>query len=68
VIAERIEDFNRRKNIVNRGRGIVKVLKALIISGDNRDLGQRVYNIGLSEEQVLTIAILFAPPRRVLCS
>lgn len=60
VIAERIEDFTSRKNIVTRGRDIVKVLKALLICGDKRDLKQNVYYIGLTEEQVLTIAILFA--------
>ncbi|CAJ1965042.1 unnamed protein product [Sphenostylis stenocarpa] len=49
---ERIEDFTRRKNIVSRGRDIVKVLKALIISEDNRDLRQNVYYIDHSEKQV----------------
>jgi len=58
VIAERIEDFTRRKNIVTHGRDIVKVLKALIICGDNRDLRQSVYYVGHTEEQVLTIAFL----------
>ncbi|XP_027342218.1 protein SIEVE ELEMENT OCCLUSION B-like [Abrus precatorius] len=48
----RIEDYTRRKNIVNHtGKDIVKVLKALIISGENRDLRQNVYN-GLTGEQV----------------
>ncbi|KAK7333824.1 hypothetical protein VNO80_30603 [Phaseolus coccineus] len=46
------EDFTRRKNIVTRGRDIVKVLKALIISGNNRDLRQSVYYVGLTQEQV----------------
>ncbi|KAK7316623.1 hypothetical protein RJT34_00226 [Clitoria ternatea] len=48
----RIEDYTRRKNIVvHTGKDIVKVLKALIISGENRDLRQNVYN-GLTGEQV----------------
>lgn len=69
VIAERIEDFTSRKNIVTRGRDIVKVLKALIICGDKRDLIQNVYYFGLTEEQVLTI-FLFAPLQSmsVMCS
>ncbi|TKY50034.1 SIEVE ELEMENT OCCLUSION B protein [Spatholobus suberectus] len=48
----RIEDYTRRKNIViHTGKDIVKVLKALIISGENRESRQNVYN-GLTGEQV----------------
>ncbi|XP_047150991.1 protein SIEVE ELEMENT OCCLUSION B-like isoform X2 [Vigna umbellata] len=49
---ERIEDFTSRKNIVTRGRDIVKVLKALIFCGEKRDLRQNVYYFGLTEKQV----------------
>ncbi|KAJ1394324.1 Sieve element occlusion, N-terminal [Sesbania bispinosa] len=47
-----IEDYTRRRNIfIHTGKDIVKVLKALIVSGDNRDSRQIVYN-GLTGEQV----------------
>jgi len=51
-IAGRIEDYTRRKNIViHTGKDIVKVLKALIISGENRESRQSVFNV-LTGEQV----------------
>ncbi|XP_057429720.1 protein SIEVE ELEMENT OCCLUSION B-like isoform X3 [Lotus japonicus] len=47
-----IEDYTRRRNIViHTGKDIVKVLKALIVSGDNRESRQLVHN-GLTGEQV----------------
>jgi len=52
VIAGRIEDYSRRKNIIfNTGKDIVNVLKALIISNENRDSRQNIIN-GLTSEQV----------------
>lgn len=52
LITGRIEDYTRRKNIViHTGKDIVKVLKALIISGESRESRQCVYN-GLTGEQV----------------
>jgi len=57
IIAGRIEDYSRRKNIIIiTGKDIVKVLKALIISGENRDSRQNVIS-GLTLEQVITIII-----------
>jgi len=54
IIAGRIDDYSRRKNIINiTGKDIVKVLKALIISSENRDSRQNVIN-GLTLEQVIT--------------
>ncbi|KAG4394521.1 hypothetical protein AAZX31_20G046800 [Glycine max] len=48
----RIEDYTRREKIViHTGKNIVKVLKALIISRENRDLRQNVFNV-LTGEQV----------------
>ncbi|KAL2977342.1 hypothetical protein AAZX31_13G061200 [Glycine max] len=48
----RIEDYTRRKNIViHTGKDIVKVLKALIISGENRESRQSVFNV-LTGEQI----------------
>ncbi|KAK7306738.1 hypothetical protein VNO77_44694 [Canavalia gladiata] len=48
----RIQDYTWRKNIViHTGKDIVKVLKALIISAENRESRQNVYN-GLTGEQV----------------
>ncbi|KAK7401162.1 hypothetical protein VNO78_12481 [Psophocarpus tetragonolobus] len=48
----RIEDYTRRKNIVTRtGKDIVKVLRALIIPGENKDSRHNVFNV-LTEEQV----------------
>ncbi|CAJ1965066.1 unnamed protein product [Sphenostylis stenocarpa] len=48
----RIEDYSRRKNIVNiTGKDIVKVLKALIISSENKDSRHNVIN-GLTLELV----------------
>lgn len=59
LIAGAIEDYTRRRNIVlHTGKDIVKVLKALIIYGDNRDSRQIVYN-GLTGEQV-TIKELYS--------
>jgi len=50
----RIEDYTRREKIViHTGKNIVKVLKALIISRENRDLRQNVFNV-LTGEQVAT--------------
>ncbi|KAK7401161.1 hypothetical protein VNO78_12480 [Psophocarpus tetragonolobus] len=48
----RIEDYTRRRTIVlHTGKEIVKVLKALIISGENRESRQSVVNV-LTGEQV----------------
>ncbi|KAL2322223.1 hypothetical protein Fmac_026602 [Flemingia macrophylla] len=48
----RIDDYTRRRSIVvHTGKDIVKVLKALIISGENRESRQNIYN-GFTGEQV----------------
>nr|KYP65124.1 hypothetical protein KK1_011353 [Cajanus cajan] len=47
----RIDDYTRRRSIVLTGKDIVKVLKALIISSENRESRQNIYN-GFTGEQV----------------